>query len=305
MVRNDPLWKGIIQELVFPFLLFFYPEEEFDLSQEPEFLDKELEQIFPREDTDAKRRLVDKLIKVWTISGEEKWILIHIEVQGYRDPLLPQRMFQCFYRILDSHKKPVISLVIYTDSDPGYKPATYHYEMAGTKLSYTFGTYKILEQSTEELEKSDNPFALVILTVLESLKMKDKAGEKQIDSKLKLVRHLIGKNYDRKYIRGMMSFIRFYVRLPDDELNLKFDKKVEELVTNKNIPMGVEEILIEQAKEEGLEKGLQKGRDEGREEQLYEVVKRMLIKGKGIQEICDLLEVSEAYVLNIQKEILG
>ena len=79
----------------------------------------------------------------------------------------------------------------------------------------------------------------------------------------------------------------------------------KELVTNKNIPMGVEEILIEQAKEEGLEKGLQKGRDEGREEQLYEVVKRMLIKGKGIQEICDLLEVSEAYVLNIQKEILG
>jgi len=57
--------------------------------------------------------------------------------------------------------------------------------------------------------------------------------------------------------------------------------------------MGVEEIILEQAKEEG------------REEHLYEVVKRMVMKGKGIQEICDLLEVSEAYVLSIQKEILG
>ncbi len=71
MVRNDPLWKRIIQEIVFPFLGFFFPEEEFDLSQEPEFLDKELEDIFPRLDASQKRRLVDKLIKAWTISGEE------------------------------------------------------------------------------------------------------------------------------------------------------------------------------------------------------------------------------------------
>ncbi len=96
----------------------------------------------------------------------------------------------------------------------------------------------------------------------------------------------------------MLLFIEIYVRFPDDEMNLKFKKRVEELVTSKNIPMGVEEILLEQAKEQGLEQGLEKGR----EEHLYEVVKRMVMKGKDIREICDLLEVSETYVLNIQKE---
>jgi hypothetical protein len=47
-------------------------------------MDKELEAIFPTEDS-IKPRYVDKLIKVYTISGEAEYILGHIEVQGYRD----------------------------------------------------------------------------------------------------------------------------------------------------------------------------------------------------------------------------
>ena len=57
--------------------------------------------------------------------------------------------------------------------------------------------------------------------------------------------------------------------------------------------MTVEEIIIQQAEEIG------------REEHLYEVAKRMVIRGKETQEIYDLLEVGEVYVLRIRKEILG
>lgn len=149
----------------------------------------------------------------------------------------------------------------------------------------------------EELKKSDNPFALVILTVLTSLKMKNIDEIQLVDMKMRLVRRLIDKEYDRKHIRDLMNFIRFYVRLPDEKMNLLFEERVEEFVTNKDIPMGVEEIIIQQAEEKGLEKG--------REEQLYEIIKKMIIKGKSNPEICDLLEVEEAYVLTIRKEILG
>jgi hypothetical protein len=41
-------------------------------------LDKELQRIVPR--AKQGRRTVDKLVKVWLKSGEERWLLIHVEV---------------------------------------------------------------------------------------------------------------------------------------------------------------------------------------------------------------------------------
>ncbi len=98
-----------------------------------------------------------------------------------------------------------------------------------------------------------------------------------------------------------MNFIRFYVRFPEEKMNLTFEKRVEEMMTNKNIPMGVEEIILEQVKEQGIEQGI----EQGREKQLYDVARKMIIKGKTTLEICDLLEVEEEYILNIRKEVLG
>ncbi len=79
-------------------------------------------------------------------------------------------------------------------------------------------------------------------------------------------------------------------------MNLIFEKRVEELITNKDIPMGVEEIILQQVKEEGIEEGLEK--------QLYNVIKKMIVKGKSTDEICELLDVSKTFVSEIRKELL-
>ena len=55
-------------------------------------------------------KFVDKLVKVFTRTGKEKWILIHIEVQGYQDRDFAKRKFTYFYRILDKYDKPVLLL---------------------------------------------------------------------------------------------------------------------------------------------------------------------------------------------------
>lgn len=111
----------------------------------------------------------------------------------------------------------------------------------------------------------------------------------------------------------MMNFIRFYVTFSDEKMNLMFDEKVEELVTNKNIPMGVEEILLEQAEEKGLEigleKGLKKGLKKGRNEEraranlkLKEAIRNMLREGFEVSVICKVLEVSKDFVQKIKAE---
>ncbi len=111
-ITRDELWKAIIEEL-FPWLMhFFYPDDIhlFDLSKGFEFLDKELVRLFP--ETKNSRRYADKLIKVHLRDGSTKWILIHIEVQGYADPNFAKRMFIYFYRILDKYQKPITALAI-------------------------------------------------------------------------------------------------------------------------------------------------------------------------------------------------
>ena len=115
---------------MFPdFLRFFYPDADkiFELEKH-EFLDKELEKLYPDTDGGTRRRHVDKLVKVRLRKGGEQWILIHIEVQGYADPQFGPRMFQYFYRILDRYRRPVTAIAIFTGSQKK-TPESYEIEM--------------------------------------------------------------------------------------------------------------------------------------------------------------------------------
>ena len=108
MKRDDSLWKAILEDIFDDFLRFFFQnaEELFDFTKPFEFLDKELEQLFPSNPDDFTPKYVDKLVKVFTYEGTEKWILVHIEVQGSTDHEFSHRMFQYFYRIYDKYRRP-------------------------------------------------------------------------------------------------------------------------------------------------------------------------------------------------------
>lgn len=137
MISKDILWKGIIEDLFEDFLGFFYPEKvhEVDFDKGFEFLDKELHQIFP--DNDSKSRYADKLVKLY-VKGKEQWLLVHIEIQGYYDKSFADRMFNTFYRIRDKYNKPITALAIYTDEYPGFHPKEFILEQWGTELIFKF-----------------------------------------------------------------------------------------------------------------------------------------------------------------------
>jgi hypothetical protein len=161
MKKDDILWKGIIEDLPHHFIRFFFPQADtlIDFDRGFEFLDKELEELFPMDDPDHPR-FVDKLIKAFTLDGREEWILIHVEVQGNSDNDFGRRMYTYFYRLLDRYQKPVTALAIFTDDKPGFKPDHYHYAFMGTSQTYRFNTYKIWEQDEAALANHENPFAL-------------------------------------------------------------------------------------------------------------------------------------------------
>jgi hypothetical protein len=137
MKRDDTLWKAILEDVFEDFLRFFYPnaDEIFDIERGFEFLDKELEDLFPEMEHE-NIRYVDKLVKVWLKDGTEEWILIHIEVQGTAQKLFEERMFTYFYRIRDKYKRKITAWAILTDRNKKFLPKEYIETYLGTKLTY-------------------------------------------------------------------------------------------------------------------------------------------------------------------------
>jgi hypothetical protein len=85
MKRDDALWKGILEDLFDDFLKFYFPEsvDLFDFNRKFEFLDKELEQLFPQQQDDFNPKYVDKLVKVFTKKGKEEWTVRRCDFDTY------------------------------------------------------------------------------------------------------------------------------------------------------------------------------------------------------------------------------
>lgn len=251
MQRDDTLWKSILEDIFEDFLIFFYPDagSYFDFSKDFEYLDKELEQLFPPEDNSYQTRFVDKLVKVHCQNGDNEWILVHVEVQGYHDPDFGRRMFTYYSRILDKYDKPITAFAIFTESKAAFKPCEYHREFMGTSVLYRYNAFKILEQDEEMLGHSDNPFAIVALTVKTVLKRKCITDDELLSLKIEIAKNLLERKLSKTKIRRLLGFLRLYIRFENRESGVKFEEAVDHLI-QENTSMGIEELVKSAFKEE-------------------------------------------------------
>jgi len=296
MISKDALWKGIVEDFFEELMTFFYPKHIhlLDFTQ-IEFLDKEFSQLFP--ESEANDNVADKLVKVKRKSGGELWQLIHIEVQGYADKTFSERMFRYYYRTFDRYLLPLEALAVLTDPYPSYHPKLYQVASFKTQLTYQFHTYKLLEQERTALETDKNPFALVLLTALESLQI-NKNDESLFQLKLRLFRYMLNRGYDKTRIDRLTSFIKYYASFASPEMNRKFDQVTQKL-TQSNEPMGIiETILYETRKEAKLE-----GMKEAQDKLKYEYVVKLLLNGLSSEQISNLLELPLVYVAEIEEKL--
>ncbi len=263
--KDDLLWKGIIEDIFDDFLRFFIPDADsiFDFGRKPQFLDKEMEQLFPPEGDEFSPKVVDKLVQVFTKDGGEEWILLHIEVQGQYQKDFSERMYRYYARIFDKYNRSITAFAIFTEASTKPRPDTYQREYLGTKLLYKFNAYKIAAQSDEELLASDNPFALVVAvakTAFAGRNIKDSRERDELLLNLKrpLARELLLKDIPKEKIRVLMNFLRYYVRFDNEEFNVIFEKEVKDL-TERTDTMGIEQLLLERAEKQGEKRGEKKG----------------------------------------------
>lgn len=222
----DSPWKDVLDLMFEAAMEFFFPQAhaQIDWSRGYEFLDKELQKITA--DAAIGRRTVDKLVKVWLKTGQELWVLLHLEVQGQREADFAWRMLVYHIRILDRFAAPVATFVILTDEEQHWRPTEYRAELLGTELRLTFSTAKLLDFAYrwEELEQSNNPFAVVTQVHLIALRTRDNAQDR-LQWKWQLTRRLYERGFNKREIIGLFRFLDWVLILPDD-LDTEYKDKV-------------------------------------------------------------------------------
>jgi hypothetical protein len=88
------------------------------------------------------------------------------------------------------------------DSNRAWRPNQYTSESIGTKHTFEFTTVKLLDYRAQwsELEKSDNPFATVVMAHLKTQETSNKQRERK-EWKLSLIRRLYELGWQETDIR--------------------------------------------------------------------------------------------------------
>jgi hypothetical protein len=160
----DSPWKTLLEHYFQAFLEWFFPTvaADVDWARGFEFLDKELQKVTRQAATGW--RYADKLVKVWRQSGEETWVLVHVEIQAQPEVAFAERMFVYYYRLFDRYRLPLASLAVLADERMDWRPTEYWRRLWGCRAGLESPVVKLLDYRYQESELavSDNPFALAV-----------------------------------------------------------------------------------------------------------------------------------------------
>jgi len=258
---QDAIWKEAIVDYLADFMAFSFSiiHHDIDWDREITFLDKELLQLLP--DDEQGKQITDLLVQLHRYNGEERYFLIHIEIQGYSQPTFAERLFLYNVRLMLRYKEPVVSLVIYTDDNPNFRPNRYEVRYWNFYHDFGFPIVKLLDfrQDWERLENDSNPFAALVMA---QLKMHELSGQDKIEElagwKIRVLRLLLARGLGRDEIVRLFRFISPIMRLPE-EREEQFEQEALKIMEEVKMPLlsPFEKIAMREGRQEGLQEGRQ------------------------------------------------
>jgi hypothetical protein len=232
----DSPWKLMLESYFREFVSFFFPQihDQIDWERQYESLDKELQQVV--RDAELGKRLVDKLVKVWLRSGEEIWVLVHIEIQSQPETGFAERIYVYNYRIYDRYRQRVASLALLADERSNWRPNQFGYELFGCQVQFQFPIVKLLDywEQWQTLEESRNPFATVVMAHLKTQETRDNGVERKA-WKFNLIKRLYEQGYQKQDVLNLFNFIDWLMNLPD-ALNREFWQELTQYEEENRMP---------------------------------------------------------------------
>ena len=147
----------------------------------------------------------------------------------------------------------MVSLGILGDENDTWRPDEFSYEVWGTEVKLKFPIVKLLDykEKCQELEKSRNTFAVVVMAHLQTKETRHNP-EQRLEFKWKLIRRLYERGYNKEDVRQLFRFIDWVMKLPE-ELGRQLDERIAEYEEEQKMP------YITSIERRGIEKGLQQG----------------------------------------------
>ena len=125
------------------------------------------------------------------------------------------------------------------DEHAGWRPSQYEEKNFGCEVRLKFPIIKLLDYRVKlkQLERSQNPFALVVLAHLRALETK-RAPQKRMLAKLQLIRLMRGRGFTKKHIAELLRFIDWILTLPaelEKQLEATVEKEEENMKRQKYV----------------------------------------------------------------------
>ena len=293
---NDSAWKDIIERFFYDMLERAMPDLYQDANRaiKPRFMDKELKKATYT--VKGGKHVVDFLVEVPLLNGDNEWVLMHLECQGKGGESLPIRMYHYKSLIFAMYKREPVALAIITDKRPKNEPEYYESDSYRTKVTYTYNRLVVADLNERELLATHNPFDLALCAAKRALLCE--RDERQKHTYLKELLGFLGErgwNHEDKH--GLLLFIENIINLNDGELWLDIVKYQEELDREGKIMYVsiAERVYRERWTKEGRQEGLQ----EGERKKALETARRMISRNMDIATIADLTGLSEDDVRNL------
>lgn len=243
-------------------------------------------------------------MKVQLKNGEEKWILIHVEIQGTNEANFAERMFQYFYRIYDQYKEKIVAIAIMTAETESKYAEQFNYHFFGTTVQYTYNSIKLTDYSIEELKQSTQLFSKIILAT-KYMHHSKHDHQKRLTFKTKLMREILkNESNSRAATEAVFYFIDYLLKLPKH-----FSKKIASTMypfiekevntmelSSKREPSPTLAEIFKMKKREGMVEG----KEEGQLEQKKIIAKKLLQTDLSIEEIANIVELTINEIKTLQ-----
>ena len=164
-----------------------------------------------------------------------------------------ERMYTYNYRAFDLYHQFVVSLAILGDTSSTWRPNSYHQAMLDCELSLKFPIAKLLDYESRwnELESSDNPFAIIVMAHLKTKATTGNLAERE-QWKWTLIRGLYERGLTKEKIVKLFKIIDKMMSLPK-ELQRGLVAKIKHLEEENQMP------FISPTEELAMERGELKG----------------------------------------------
>ncbi|GHS93222.1 hypothetical protein AGMMS50276_03070 [Synergistales bacterium] len=276
----DDFWKDLVKRFFYLLIKRAIPSlyEEANRNKEPDFLDKEFQDILLTSDKEIRKNphYADLLVKVPLKNGDERRVLLHVEAQqSHKGGYLPERMNHYRSLIYAHHREEPVALAITTGVRPKKEANYYSHYHFGTELIYKYNNLVLSELDDDVLLSSDNPIDIVLYAAKFAI---GKNEERQKFNFLRKTIELLGeRGWSLNDKRDLLLFTERIVNMKDEALMVKYSeilRQYKEEGKNMYIP-----IALRDQADDLLARGMEKGREKGREEGKLEMARNLLANG--------------------------